>query len=209
MKHAKFAFVLMLSSLCWVPGTVSACDVTTHACQQINLMLDRLQYRDALLAAQKECIEAAASKSPAALEKTGVLRALGIERKATDWPEGLEAFDKFVAVACGGEEIVQVLLHMYRTEWAQVLTSSDIQALNARSEMPPQGLRQKVSAIAGGKASTMISAMERTAMKEYEDALRPFSTKLKELAETCPNGRVDETTQTCRSDSRQSASPPR
>ncbi|TXH00013.1 MAG: hypothetical protein E6R08_00840 [Nevskiaceae bacterium] len=155
-----------------------ACDVNLPECRRLNELLERMDYRQKLLDGQRKCLDAAEQKSPESLEKKGVLRALGVVRKPGDWPEANEAYQRFVSVACGGEEVVQVVLQFYRAEWQQRLSPSEVTELVDHSTLPSIELQRQVNAAAGARAALMLDAMARTAGQEYEEALKPFATML-------------------------------
>jgi hypothetical protein len=194
ISQAIGKWLLVLGSMC--AQQTWACDVTQPKCVAVNKILDKLQYRETLLEAQRGCSINAEERSPKALAKSGVLKLLGI--KNTDAESLSEAHDRFVSAACGAEEVIQVILNIYRNEWLVAEGEADLQKMAAVGVEIDRVKRAKIGEAARVKAATLLIAMQAKASEEYEDDMKRLSGGLTQISDACPGGEVDQRTQTCK-----------
>lgn len=197
------AVAMVLAVMAGAPSYSHACDPAQPKCAAVNKLLDRLGYREKLLEGQRLCEANAAHLSPVELHKKGVTRLIQLKKDGPGWSEAEEAHGRFVSAVCGAEEIVQVLQNFYRNEWLAVGTEQELIQLAGKEEPISGALIKKVNAAAGAKAAALLDRMHKKGLEEYESEVKTLAARGtgagSGVAQLCPNGELDERTQTCKS----------
>ena len=188
---------LCLAAMVWAQQAW-ACDVAQPKCVAVNQLLEKLQYRDKLLEAQRGCSVNANERSPEALAKKGVMRLLGMKKGDPGWSDAEEAHEKFVGAACGGEEVVQVVLNIYRNEWLREASEGELTKMTEAGAAIDAAKRSKVAEAARAMAATVLNAMQDRAGEEYEEEIKKLTGAHAQGSSACPGGEMDERTQTCK-----------
>jgi hypothetical protein len=191
---------VVLAVLMGVPTYSFACDQTQPQCQAVNKILERVGYREKLLEGQRLCEANAEQLSPEELESKGVARLVRLKKGEGGWTTALEAHRKFVNATCGGEEVVQVVLNIYRKAWEAAVPGAELLKMATSSGELDSKKVQAVNRVASASAAALLDRMHQQALEEYENEIKALGDMGAEISVSalCPNGEKDESTQTCK-----------
>lgn len=109
-------------------GPAAACDPKTPRCQKVDQLIDVLGYRDQVALMQMQCRGKAQKMRPEQLEKTRPAMMMGLIKNTGSWEQLNRAYGMYVDEACGGEELVALVMGAYRYAWNNRLPEASLEA---------------------------------------------------------------------------------
>jgi hypothetical protein len=161
---------MMIAMACTVDAA-QACPPGERRCDQVNIVLQKLGYRDSILEGQQQCELGAKGMDPETIANRNSIVYAGIKPGVAGWAELVEAHSQFAVEACGGEEVVQLVLESYRQEWLKRLDDDQLKRASEGQMEAARSMLPEVNRVARSRVGHILAAMERRAEQRYIAAM--------------------------------------
>jgi len=152
-----------------------ACDSSTPRCQSLNELVKVLKYEEGVAKAQADCTTNANVMRPEVLSRRrpGMLK--GLNDRSPNWESVGQAYQEYVEDACGGPEILGLILEGYRISWDARAPGADLATvLAAARKSGMEGVKDRaalVSADVNRVIGNLLGQMTSAAEKQYSNKL--------------------------------------
>jgi hypothetical protein len=148
-----------------------ACDPKLPRCQAINGLLQDMKYEEAIAEVQMNCRGRAAAMHPDNLRRNRPSMLMGLLPEAESWSMVLNSYDTYLDEACGGPELVYLILAGYQVAWESRTTGEHLgEVVKAVKTSGKDAVKEDsvfVSAEVNRVIAPMLASMSRLAESNY------------------------------------------
>lgn len=164
LKNLTTAILLTLAA-----SSAYACKPGTERCKTINNILELMEYQSAIAQVQMACRGKAAAMHPEQLRKSSPHLLMGVLPASPKWSQVVKAHEDYIEEACGGDEVVYLLLGGYQAAW-------DAQTPGAKVGEVLEKVKK------GGKGEVVEDA--RVVTERVNQIMQPLLTAMVNLAQS-------------------------